>query len=44
MALNDTTALNMRCLGEFGGPVEPWVALGGFPGIIAGNLGTKVEN
>jgi len=23
---------NASCLGDFGGPVMPWVALGGYPG------------
>ncbi|XP_064596791.1 NPC intracellular cholesterol transporter 1-like [Liolophura sinensis] len=26
----DTTALHLPCLGTFGGPVSPWVVLGGF--------------
>uniref|UniRef100_A0A0B7ARF7 SSD domain-containing protein n=2 Tax=Arion vulgaris TaxID=1028688 RepID=A0A0B7ARF7_9EUPU len=31
-ALNDTTLLHTPCLGTYGGPVFPWVALGGFKG------------
>ncbi|BFZ11392.1 hypothetical protein BsWGS_14432 [Bradybaena similaris] len=30
--MNDTTALHTSCLGTYGGPVFPWVALGGFTG------------
>ncbi|KAH9496665.1 NPC intracellular cholesterol transporter 1, partial [Bulinus truncatus] len=31
-SLNDTTKLHTPCLGSYGGPVFPWVALGGFQG------------
>ncbi|KAK0066303.1 Niemann-Pick C1 protein [Biomphalaria pfeifferi] len=31
-SLNDTTKLHTPCLGTYGGPVFPWVALGGFQG------------
>ncbi|CAG5118106.1 unnamed protein product, partial [Candidula unifasciata] len=31
-SINDTTALHTPCLGTYGGPVFPWVALGGFAG------------
>ncbi|XP_028988073.1 NPC intracellular cholesterol transporter 1 [Betta splendens] len=29
-SLNDTTALHDPCLGTFGGPIDPWLALGGY--------------
>ncbi|XP_057713324.1 NPC intracellular cholesterol transporter 1 [Corythoichthys intestinalis] len=29
-SLNDTTALHDPCLGTFGGPIFPWLALGGY--------------
>ncbi|MEQ2253804.1 NPC intracellular cholesterol transporter 1, partial [Ilyodon furcidens] len=29
-SLNDTTVLHDPCLGTFGGPVFPWLALGGY--------------
>ncbi|CAG5121501.1 unnamed protein product [Candidula unifasciata] len=29
-ALNDTSLLHTPCMGTFGGPVYPWVALGGY--------------
>ncbi|XP_029446991.1 NPC intracellular cholesterol transporter 1 [Rhinatrema bivittatum] len=31
-SLNDTTTLHDPCLGTFGGPVFPWLALGGYDG------------
>ncbi|BFZ21461.1 hypothetical protein BsWGS_24500 [Bradybaena similaris] len=31
-SLNDTTRLHTPCMGTYGGPVFPWVALGGFEG------------
>lgn len=31
-SLNDTTVLHDPCLGTFGGPVFPWLALGGYDG------------
>ncbi|XP_059177253.1 NPC intracellular cholesterol transporter 1-like isoform X2 [Physella acuta] len=31
-SLNDTTRLHTPCLATYGGPVFPWVALGGFEG------------
>lgn len=31
-SVSDTTPLHLPCLGDFGGPVLPWVALGGYPG------------
>uniref|UniRef100_A0A8C7Y5A2 Niemann-Pick disease, type C1 n=1 Tax=Oryzias sinensis TaxID=183150 RepID=A0A8C7Y5A2_9TELE len=31
-SLNDTTLLHDPCLGTFGGPVFPWLALGGYDG------------
>ena len=37
-AIFDTTKLHMPCLADFGGPVLPWVALGGLPGIEAIHL------
>uniref|UniRef100_UPI00358E79CF NPC intracellular cholesterol transporter 1-like isoform X2 n=1 Tax=Myxine glutinosa TaxID=7769 RepID=UPI00358E79CF len=33
MSLNDTTKLHDPCLGTFGGPVFPWLALGGYDGL-----------
>lgn len=33
-SLNDTTRLHDPCLGTFGGPVFPWLALGGYDGIV----------
>jgi len=32
MSVTDMTKLNLPCLGAYGGPVSPWVALGGYPG------------
>jgi len=32
MAVDDTTHLHMSCLGTYGGPIFPWVALGGYDG------------
>lgn len=29
-SIDDSTALHMSCLGAYGGPIFPWVALGGF--------------
>ena len=39
-APKDSTGLGMPCMGEFGGPVDPSVALGGFlkPGTFFRNL------
>nr|XP_018672975.1 NPC intracellular cholesterol transporter 1 isoform X2 [Ciona intestinalis] len=31
-SIDDATKLHLSCLGTFGGPVFPWVALGGFNG------------
>nr|XP_033789766.1 NPC intracellular cholesterol transporter 1 [Geotrypetes seraphini] len=31
-SLNDTTTLHDPCMGTFGGPVFPWLALGGYDG------------
>ncbi|KAM8850870.1 LOW QUALITY PROTEIN: NPC intracellular cholesterol transporter 1 [Spinachia spinachia] len=31
-SLNDTTLLHDPCLGTFGGPIFPWLALGGYDG------------
>ncbi|XP_055955668.1 NPC intracellular cholesterol transporter 1 [Patella vulgata] len=31
-SVNDTTKLHSSCLGNFGGPVFPWIALGGMEG------------
>ncbi|KAI8483758.1 NPC intracellular cholesterol transporter 1 [Branchiostoma belcheri] len=31
-SVNDTTQLHTSCLGTFGGPVFPWIALGGYEG------------
>ncbi|XP_053323939.1 NPC intracellular cholesterol transporter 1 [Spea bombifrons] len=31
-SLNDTTALHDPCLGTFGGPIFPWLVLGGYDG------------
>ncbi|XP_038157542.1 NPC intracellular cholesterol transporter 1 [Cyprinodon tularosa] len=36
-SLNDTTALHDPCLGTFGGPVFPWLALGGYDGANYNN-------
>lgn len=33
-SLNDTTLLHDPCLGTFGGPVFPWLALGGYDGKV----------
>lgn len=33
-SLNDTTPLHDPCLGTFGGPVFPWLALGGYDGMF----------
>lgn len=33
-SLNDTTLLHDPCLGTFGGPVFPWLALGGYDGEL----------
>lgn len=30
--MDDATALHLSCLGTYGGPIFPWVALGGFDG------------
>jgi Niemann-Pick C1 protein len=32
LSIADTSELHSSCLGTFGGPIMPWVALGGFPG------------
>lgn len=29
----DSTGLGFSCLGDFGGPVSPWVILGGYDGM-----------
>lgn len=31
-AVDDATKLHISCLGKFGGPIFPWVALGGYDG------------
>ena len=31
-AVDDATFLHMSCLGTYGGPIFPWVALGGYDG------------
>ncbi|XP_014671741.1 PREDICTED: LOW QUALITY PROTEIN: Niemann-Pick C1 protein-like [Priapulus caudatus] len=36
-SIADMTTLHSTCLGTFGGPVAPWVALGGFPEAEYGN-------
>ncbi|KAM8839461.1 NPC intracellular cholesterol transporter 1 [Synchiropus picturatus] len=36
-SLNDTTLLHDPCLGTFGGPIFPWVALGGYDGTNYNN-------
>ncbi|XP_020791717.1 NPC intracellular cholesterol transporter 1 [Boleophthalmus pectinirostris] len=36
-SLNDTTPLHDPCLGTFGGPVFPWLALGGYDGTNYNN-------
>uniref|UniRef100_A0A665VH95 SSD domain-containing protein n=1 Tax=Echeneis naucrates TaxID=173247 RepID=A0A665VH95_ECHNA len=36
-SLNDTTLLHDPCLGTFGGPVFPWLALGGYDGTNYNN-------
>ncbi|XP_034038558.1 NPC intracellular cholesterol transporter 1 [Thalassophryne amazonica] len=36
-SLNDTTTLHDPCLGTFGGPVFPWLVLGGYDGINYNN-------
>uniref|UniRef100_A0A8C4Q4A4 Niemann-Pick disease, type C1 n=1 Tax=Eptatretus burgeri TaxID=7764 RepID=A0A8C4Q4A4_EPTBU len=36
-SLNDTTQLHDPCLGTFGGPVFPWLALGGYDGLNYNN-------
>lgn len=33
-SLNDTTLLHDPCLGTFGGPVFPWLAMGGYDGEL----------
>lgn len=38
-SLNDTTLLHDPCLGTFGGPVFPWLALGGYDGKLDCFLG-----
>uniref|UniRef100_A0A1A8RVZ4 Niemann-Pick disease, type C1 n=1 Tax=Nothobranchius rachovii TaxID=451742 RepID=A0A1A8RVZ4_9TELE len=37
VSLNDTTLLHDPCLGTFGGPVFPWLALGGYDGTNYNN-------
>lgn len=37
-SLNDTTVLHDPCLGTFGGPVFPWLALGGYDGELDGHF------
>ncbi|XP_017281567.1 NPC intracellular cholesterol transporter 1 [Kryptolebias marmoratus] len=41
-SLNDTTLLHDPCLGTFGGPVFPWLALGGYDGTNYNNATTLV--
>uniref|UniRef100_A0A668AVG5 Niemann-Pick disease, type C1 n=1 Tax=Myripristis murdjan TaxID=586833 RepID=A0A668AVG5_9TELE len=36
-SLNDTTLLHDPCIGTFGGPVFPWIALGGYDGTNYNN-------
>lgn len=33
-SLNDTTLLHDPCLGTFGGPIFPWLAIGGYDGEL----------
>ena len=33
-SLNDTTLLHDPCLGTFGGPIFPWLAMGGYDGEL----------
>ncbi|XP_050984906.1 LOW QUALITY PROTEIN: NPC intracellular cholesterol transporter 1 [Labeo rohita] len=37
MALDDTSTLHDPCMGTFGGPVFPWLALGGYEGTDYNN-------
>lgn len=32
-SLNDTSELHDPCLGTFGGPIFPWLVLGGYDGM-----------
>lgn len=34
LTINDLAlgGVNLSCLAEFGGPIMPWVVLGGYPG------------
>lgn len=32
--LDDTSLLHDSCLGTFGGPIFPWLALGGYDGSV----------
>lgn len=41
-AIADMTALHTPCLGTFGGPVSPWVILGGYPDFQYGNASALV--
>uniref|UniRef100_A0A672H4P8 SSD domain-containing protein n=1 Tax=Salarias fasciatus TaxID=181472 RepID=A0A672H4P8_SALFA len=41
-SLNDTTMLHDPCLGTFGGPVFPWLALGGYDGKTNYNNATAL--
>lgn len=33
LSVSDPTQLHTSCLGTYGGPIMPWVVLGGFPGL-----------
>ena len=33
-SVDDTTKLHMSCLADYGGPVQPNVVLGGYPGNL----------
>lgn len=37
-SLNDTTLLHDPCLGTFGGPVFPWLAMGGYDGELGSHF------
>lgn len=32
LSFKDITALELSCMAEYGGPVFPYIALGGYPG------------
>lgn len=41
-SLNDTSLLHDPCLGTFGGPVFPWLVLGGYDGRWQNSIGAQV--